>query len=164
MKATLQINGIEIEVEVSKEQIEKLTEKKKSPFERRICEEVYYSILSTGELLQTTEKYLHMDKCLFSSANYCADRDLLQQQAWRETLNRLLWRWQYENDEPIDWENVEDNKFIIEYDFINDEFVAAWCHGSVKENTVYFSSDEKAYQAIEEVVKPFMKEHPNFVW
>ena len=29
---------------------------------------------------------------------------------------------------------------------------------------VYFSTREGAERAIEEVVKPFMKEHPEFVW
>lgn len=30
--------------------------------------------------------------------------------------------------------------------------------------TIYFSTKEKAQQAIEDVVEPFMAEHPDFVW
>ena len=164
MKAILKIKDKEIEVEVSEETIEHLTKKKGNPFARVGIENSFYKIDAYGYASPCVDCGLHSDDLLFKTANYCTDSDLLQQQAWRETLNRLLWRWQYENDGFIDWENVEDNKFIIEYDFISDEFVAAWCHGSVKENTVYFSSDGKAYQAIEEVVKPFMAEHPDFVW
>lgn len=29
---------------------------------------------------------------------------------------------------------------------------------------VYFSDDDVARSAIEDVIKPFMKEHPNFKW
>ena len=32
------------------------------------------------------------------------------------------------------------------------------------EKTVYFSNRETAEKAIKEVVEPFMKEHPEFVW
>lgn len=164
MKAILKINDKEIEVEVSEEQFEKLTEKKKNPFERAASGNSYYHITAQSIIYPSYEDKPEIDDLRYSIANYCTDRNLIQQQAWRETLNRLLWRWQYENDEPIKWQSIEDDKFLIEYDFINDKFVVAWCHGSVKGNTVYFSTDGKAYQAIEEVVKPFMKEHPDFVW
>ena len=165
MKATLQINGIEIEVEVSEEQIEKLTEKKKSPFERLENGELYHFIKPYGEIGITNDYNELRDNKHYAVANYCTNKDLIQQQAWRKTLNRLLWRWQYENDEPLDWSNELSFKHRISYDCQNEKFTAEGYNNIFKaEGSVYFSTKEKAEQAIEEVVKPFMKEHPDFVW
>lgn len=163
MKAILKINGKEIEVEVSEDQIEKMT-KKKNPFERvAICQKYFY-IGILGDIGTFTERNDANDKLAYSIANYCTDKDLIQQQAWRETLNRLLWRWQYENDEPIKWQTLTDQKFAIHYDFVDEEFFVCVFYGSYKSGDVHFTTKEKAEQAIEEVVKPFMAEHPDFVW
>ena len=161
MKAILKIDNKEIEVEISEEQIEKMTEKKKSPFERVKGSEFYF-ISAEGYIDVDIDVMSNADANLFGVANYCTDKDLLRQQAWRETLNRLLWRWQYENDEPVNWEKPTD-KFHIVFDV---KFNTFCCDSGtyVKRAFVNFSSKEKAEQAIEEVVKPFMAEHPDFVW
>ena len=163
MKAILQVNGIEIEVDVTEEQMKKLTEKKKSPFSRVEEGDEFFFIYFDGQVECRTECRTSYDNMVFAVANYCTDKNLIQQQAWRETLNRLLWRWQYENDEFIDWNNYCTSKYTITYDTVNNEFIAYW-HDICKENVHYFSTEEKAYQAIEEVVKPFMAKHPDFVW
>ena len=36
--------------------------------------------------------------------------------------------------------------------------------GTFHRGDVYFSSEEGAKRAIKEVVEPFMKDHPEFVW
>ena len=65
----------------------------------------------------------------------------------------------------MDWSNDLSFKHRISYDFQDEKFTAEGYNNTFKvEGTVYFSTKEKAEQAIEEVVKPFMKEHPDFVW
>ena len=165
MKAILKIDNKEIEVEVSKEQIEKLTDKKKNPFARVKKDYTFYFIDATGNVDEDIDCRTPVDNKSFAVANYCTDYDLIQQQAYRETLNRLLWRWQYENDEPCDWENNLCNKWFIGCDYDrNNEIYADYLSVNFKDLNVFFTTREKAEQAIEEVIKPFMAEHPDFVW
>lgn len=162
MKAILKIDNREIEVEVSEETIARLTEKK-SPF-ARVSDKIYYSIFTDGGLVISKDRGNMSDGRLYQAANYCTDRDLIQQQAYRETLNRLLWRWQYEHDEPVDWRNSL-CKWVIGCDYDhNNELEVDYVSANFKDLNVFFTTIEKAYQAIEEVVKPFMEEHPDFVW
>jgi hypothetical protein len=162
MKAILKINDKEIEVEVSEEQIEKLTEKKKSPFAKSANGGTYYAIDFDGSIDTCTDYNTDCDSDAYKVANYCTDYNIIQQQAYRETLNRLLWRWQYENDEPCDWESFG-AKYGIYFNTGTNEFEVLFAN-SCKVQTIYFTTKAKAYWAIEEVVKPFMKEHPDFVW
>lgn len=40
----------------------------------------------------------------------------------------------------------------------------SYCQTGYKARDIYFSSEECTNRAIREVVEPFMKEHPDFVW
>ena len=162
MKAILKINDKEIEVEVSEEQIEKLT-KKKSPFER-VTGQTYYYITSSGGTSYLQDGNSSQGNSFYDTANYCTDKDLIQQQAYRETLNRLLWRWQYENDESVCWGNYACRKWYIVRSVETENIFSSYNTSCQKLNTIYFSSEDKAEQAIKEVVMPFMAEHPDFVW
>ena len=161
MKALLKINDKEIEVEVSEETIEQLT-KKKSPFDLYGHGGDFYYIDVTGKLNLVYDNGAGVYERMNKVGNYCTDRNLIQQQAYRETLNRLLWRWQYENDEPVDW-SKSNKKWSILYDHERKDFCSLHIN-LFKESVTYFSTNEKAEQAIKEVVKPFMAEHPDFVW
>ena len=44
------------------------------------------------------------------------------------------------------------------------EFIVAHAIILKSQGVVYFPSEEVAERAVEEVVKPFMTEHPEFVW
>ena len=162
MKAILKINGKEIEVEVSKEQIEKLT-KKKSPFAREQGGK-YFFIGTDGKIAFNIEENDRYDDNCYSTVNYCTDKDLIQQQAYREILNRLLWRWQYENDKPVDWEDEFYPKYYIYFSYSGVFWKTSNDFTTRNLGSVYFTTEEKAEQAIEEIVKPFMAEHPDFVW
>lgn len=81
-----------------------------------------------------------------------------------EYLQRKLLKFAYENgyedSEPWDDETAH---YSIYYDTVINSFEVAPIIGN-KYFEVYFSCEEGAEQAIEKVVKPFMKEHPDFVW
>lgn len=67
-----------------------------------------------------------------------------------------------ECEDSAEW-NKSNEHWGIHYEHEDDQFVIyPW--KTIKFATVYFSSKEGAEQAIEKVVKPFMKEHPDFVW
>lgn len=135
----------------------------KSPFERVERGSRYYLIYSNGEVHHDFDVQSPTDDNCYKVANYCTDETLMKQRALHETLNRLLWRFSIENGEG---ENPWDNRS-------NHWNIARNCQNVIIPNSaysrramgsVYFPSQKLAQRAIDEIVKPFMKEHPEFVW
>ena len=60
------------------------------------------------------------------------------------------------------WDGLTPHYFI-RYNIIEKQYEVAktTCH---REEVVYFSSEEGALAAIKDVIKPFEKDHPEFVW
>ena len=143
-----------------------LSIKKSNPF-KRIVDNSYYAISSYGEVLSAFDTGNERDDLHYATGNYCRDEQLLQQRALHETLNRLLWRFSIknrENENPWDGNHWHygiysayptDNKL---------EFCTYSAKHAKSQETIYFPSTEIAKQAISEIVMPFMKEHPDFVW
>lgn len=76
--------------------------------------EKYYSIDPSLGISSNTNFNISMDKVNYETANYCTDKELLQQRAWHETLDRLLWRFSCENGGlNIDWSNLTQAKYQI---------------------------------------------------
>ena len=157
------INGKK--AELTQEQLEALgiEVKKPSPFDRVRNHEnnTYYFIPSYGVVNSHEDKNDAYDTCKFECANYCTDKDLLQQQAYRETLNRLLWRFSMEHDgDKIGW--TGNKVYGIYFCHVVDEWRIEPNDSYQTFGAVYFIDDKTAEQAIEEVVKPFMASHPDF--
>lgn len=156
-------------VDLTDEQIEKLglkTEEKKDCFKYNYLSGYYY-INSQGRV-NGGEFFDHADtknkELRYEIANYCTDKSLLQQRAYHETLSRLLWRFSMQNDgDKIDWSYYGKAKYSICYDTNGGKFCIRYCY-HVKYFEPYFYSEEIAQRAIDEIVLPFMKEHPDFVW
>lgn len=137
--------------------------KEKSPFERVECHDTFYCIGHCGKVELIHEFNDNINNILYSTANYCTDKSLMEQRALHETLNRLLWRYSMEHKgNEIDWDNTCQSKYSIislhhkwdvtaEYEFN---------HFGVP----FFYSEEIAESAIKEIIEPFMKEHPEFKW
>lgn len=135
---------------------------KQNPFERGMYKE-YFTINGAGKVNSMTDTNVDFDINRFATANYCTDRSLVEQRALHETLDRLLWRYSAEHGLASGWDHsrfnyriyrrMDSGEFITDY---NDTFK---CQGAV-----YFCDEATAVSAIEEVVKPFMAEHPDFVW
>lgn len=160
----LMLNGKR--VELTDEQIEKLGLKveNKDFFEKVNEGEIYYRI--EGVEVAFVENHNNvLDKERYDVANYCTDYSLMQQRALHETLSRLLWRFSMQNDEDkIDWDNEEQYKYIIMYDHGREKFCVDNWIGYKYQGTVHFYSEEIAQRAIDEIVLPFIDEHPDFVW
>lgn len=139
---------------------------KKSPFERA---DKFYRIDSCDKVCETidvghvNDVVIHYSKNLFNVANYCTDKDLLQQQAYRETLNRLLWRFSMEHGgDKISWDDIDNNKYYLYYNHTEKCWNIDHNQFHQRFGAVYFHTHEIARQAIEEIVKPFMEKHPDF--
>lgn len=156
------INGRK--AELTAEQLKALGVEIKSPFDRASKGDLYYAISITGEVELITEKGIVWDKERHDVANYCTDEEMMQQQAYRETLNRLLWRYSMEhkgNDET-DWNNTQKKQYFIYYDKANSTWFVDYTYATLIIGSVGFCSSEIAESAIKEIIEPFMAEHPDF--
>lgn len=162
------------EYELSAELVEKIKaevavqEKKESPFERTEPRLPYWYITSDGGVdYSTSAANSKLADYRFFAGNYCTDKAIMEQRALHETLNRLLWRFQKENDRN-DTGHTPNQYVILSIDgmpFIkNLPTVCDWFFGPRLFGVTYFGNKGVAERAIEEVVKPFMAAHPEFVW
>ena len=142
--------------------LEKRETKKDSPFKRQKYGDGYYYISSNGEVGSTSELNFDGDSIRHDNANYCTDEELLDQRALEEILARRLWRYSMEHDgDKIDWSSNK-SKYVIYYNAENGLFYTTNNVISQAINTTYFIDRKTAVDAIEMVIKPFMKEYPSF--
>lgn len=157
MENYIVINGKK--VELTKEQVRQLgiEVEKESPFERVQKGERFCYISYGGDVFTDFDVKSVSDDKAYAAANYCTDKDLMQQRAWFETLSRLLWRYSMEHDG--DKICVNDHYAICK---AKDNFsVICAGYGYLMPS---FINRQTAQNAIEEIIKPFMKEHPDFKW
>lgn len=156
------INGKK--TELTKEQMKQLGLIKDSPFDRVGENEKYYSIDPALGISSNTNFNISMDKANYETANYCTDKELLQQRAWHETLDRLLWRFSCENGGlDIDWDNLAQTKYQVAYQEDSGDFKVCEFHYT-HATGIYFISKEIAERAIIEIIHPFLTKYPNFKW
>lgn len=165
MENYIVINGKK--AELTEEQLKALgiePHKVDKPFERADHYADFYYVMPTGLVGSGVEYDNNFDNRCFSVANYCKDRDLLEQRALHETLNRLLWRYSMQhNGDKIDWD-ARGPKFKIVYDHCCRTFDIDDNWSSESEGAVYFYKIDIAEAAINEIIIPFMEEHPEFKW
>lgn len=155
------------EYELSAELVEKIKaevaaqEKAENPFERSVGEHYCFADAS-GWLGYFIDSDSATDNALYSAGNYCRDRGLMEQRALHETLNRLLWRYSETHGGDGSWERLSTHYHIRRWRDCG--FKVSYCEDGKTNGVVYFNSRDVAEAAIDEVVKPFVEEHPEFVW
>ena len=156
------INGIR--VELTDEQVKTLGIKRKNPFERVVQGDVYYRVTEYGEIGDLTEDSDYTDQYLYDGVNYFNDEFFANQVALHQLLYRKLLKFSYDNEceDNQAWNKVNCH-YYIGYNINEDRFYVD-VTAAFKHNDVWFGSRDSANRAIEEVVMPFVKEHPDFVW
>lgn len=156
------INGKK--AELTPEQLKALgiEPEKENPFEMVAEGELYYYITTWGGTMEASMGKENNSDLRWNVANYCTDESLLLQQAYRETLNRLLWRFSMENGWSNEGWKIDEGKFCIAYDHADKRWHVTWAIFRHTLNAVYFKSEDIAIRAIKEIVKPFMEAHPDF--
>lgn len=161
----LEIDGKRIRL--TNEQLKALglyEEPKANPFERtqKAAEFYYINLIGRTEALYDHRRDL--SNKLFDIANYCTDKSIMEQRALHETLNRLLWRFSIENDgDKINWNSGDYDKYFIYYNHKNNVFnEQTACYK--RNSSIYFHTREIARRAIDEIILPFMEDHPDFIW
>lgn len=137
--------------------------KHKNPFERKLNER-YFSISPTGRTCSYDDTDSGLDRELYGNYNYFRNKEFANQIALHQLLYRKLLKFAYDNacEDITEWDG-ENPHWCIYYDTSCKEFDTTW-QDLVQYSQVYFSTKGDAERAIKEIVEPFMKEHPNFVW
>lgn len=162
MENYIVINGKK--AELTEEQLKQLGIKKRNnPFNNELEDrEIYYYNDYSG----TTDKHYTTDvkDCInMSRINSFNDGDFADQVYLHELLNRKLLKYAWDNEaEDCEWDEKNEHYYI--YLNAKDKVFVVNTAYIYKESTAYFSDMNIAEQAIENVVKPFIEEHPEFVW
>ena len=159
------INGKK--AELTEEQLKQLgieTKKKRNnPFNSELKNmDIFYSI---GPLDVFEQYYISslMENGI-KLANNFNDKDFANQVYLHELLNRKLLKYAWDNNaEDREWDNQNPHYYIRRH-LVSNLFYIQQNILSKNCGTIYFSAEEVAEQAIEDVVEPFIAEHPEFVW
>ena len=149
-----QLKSLGIEVET----------KRKNPFDEVNRFEDYYFVEKNNEVHAYMKTDSSVDNQMYTSANYFNEKAFAEQIALHQLLYRKLLKFVYDNgyEDKAKWD-CTNRHWRIWYDHCNNVFDVGWSD-IFQSSDVYFSTEEGAGRAIREVVKPFMKEHPEFVW
>ena len=156
------------EVQLTDEQLKMLgievKTKRKNPFKNQIVGENYFSILSNNEVREYRDISDSGDSGAYNAANYFNDEVFAHQVALHQLLYRKLLKFAYDNEceDTAEWDGTNLH-WAIRYDYACGTFTTDY-QNTYGAQEVYFYSEKDAERAIKEVVEPFMKEHPEFVW
>lgn len=153
------------EVPLTKEQLKALSvETRKNPFERVCKGKGYFYIGRFDDPCDFIEFDTIIDRNLSASGNYFNDKSFAEQVALHQLLYRKLLKFAYDYgcEDTQEWDESNAHWSII-YDTHYNTLIPYW-QKIFKAQEVYFSTKESAERAIKEVIEPFMKEHPEFVW
>ena len=148
--AKLIIDGKEIEVTISEETLEKLTNKRTTGYETVRYGSTYYTdsygVVATFEESAGNSKF---NEEVYKSGNYYSDPDVAANNIRADNLMRQLRRFAVENRESdIDWTNDNQDKHYLYYDYINKEFFINSTSYWRPFGQIYFDTKETAELAI----------------
>lgn len=156
------------EIQLTDEQLKMLgiepEKKRKNPFERAKYHDLYYYVYEDNDIWIDTDVCVDADDRRYDAANYFNDKDFAKQVALRQLLYRKLLKYSYDNEcEDKEWNGTNVHVYII-YNSTKKDYDTRWTRNEKEPGTVYFRSTIWATTALNEVVMPFVREHPEFVW
>lgn len=135
-----------------------------NPCKRQPMDETYYYI-NDGIVEEGTDDYTLTDLNLYEQGNYFTDHDFAEHVMLSYELHRRLLQYAYNygciDNQPWDGKNFH---YYIAYHKDTDIVSPRYSIRSEEPNTVYFKTDEDAQYAINDIVKPFMRDNPNFTF
>lgn len=137
---------------------------KVDPFARTAVCNLYYYIDCKGDVNWTHEAFEQIDSENYAVANYCTDKELMEQRSLHEALNRLLWRYSEQHGGDHLRNDVEVNHYLIYWDLMNYKWRVTSIAICKELGVVYFKDAQTAQNAIDEIVMPFVEAHPEFRW
>lgn len=150
------------EVQLTKEQLKMLgiEEERNNPFERVGNGDQFFAIDNMNGIQTCTDMSYVRDEAYYNGVNYFNDKAFAKQVALHQLLYRKLLKFAYDNKcEATD----EPNQYYVSYFPKTSSYMVQVDFG-FRVPSLRFSSYKGAEHAIKEVVEPFVKEHPEFVW
>ena len=160
MKATLIIEGKEIEIEISEEEYKKLQppKEKKTGYERVPEGDYFYYESGRGKAESGIDEYCYIDDEYYASAYYYSSEIVAENNARADKLLRQLRRFAVQHRESgINFNNATTEKYYIICDYENDELRATYTSYAKVFGAIYFDSREVANAAID-------KFHDELIW
>lgn len=156
------INGRRIKL--TDEQAKTLGIERKNPFDRVSGDDKHYYTIVGCDVLRRVDINDITDRGLYKAINYFNDKAFAKQVSLHQLLYRKLLKFAYDNEceDTAEWDG-NNSHWVIRYNDNLNKF-DPYCQNGYRAQDVYFSSEEGAERAIKEVIEPFIKEHPEFVW
>lgn len=93
MENYLVLNGQKIELTPEQyKEVCNAVSPKKSPFDRKEKDEIYYFIGDDGIVYSAKDRGWVVDDLRYGNANYCSNKELMMKRSDYEALERVLWR------------------------------------------------------------------------
>lgn len=156
MKVEITANGKSVQAEISEEQLKELElveERSRTGYERVEKGSTYFYNYSSDDTDNDIDKKDMVDQEYYNNANYYSDKIIAENNARADRLLRCLRQWQAQNDKPISvkyWEDETWPKWRIMYNYDDKNLFGNPQRSARVFNTVYFTTKEKAQEAIEQ--------------
>lgn len=156
MQVTISANGKNIKAEISEEQAKILglaEDKPKTGYERVDEDESYFVDDTINDGHEVLGGGALINNLYYINGNYYNDKTIVENNARADRLLRRLRQWQAQNDRAVtkkDWGNSLARKFRIKYNHFDDKLMMVGEEYFQDVNVIYFSSMEKADEAIEQ--------------
>lgn len=160
-----QVTQLRMATAPDKTPAEPSVEERFNPAERKGGQR-YYAASPTGVTDAGIDSLGSVDDTLYGCANYWTDKAFAKHVSLNMLLYRKLLQYAYVSDLVDDkpWDEETEHIFIAQH--VAGRFMTSYTWNGKRPCTVYFKSEAAANKAIENVVEPFMEEHPDFriIW
>ncbi len=163
------IEQIENKLSKLREELSKLENKELSKLKEELSKpetkvikprigDIYYCLDIDGELLQYRWDDDSIDNKRYTIGNCFETEEKAEFEVERLKVIAELKRFAEEHNEPLDWNDLDQIKFYICFDYDKEiVYIGYWC--TLKQNDIYFSSGEIAEQAIKEIGEDRVKKY-----
>ncbi len=149
MKATLIIEGKEIEIEISEEEYKKL-HLSETGYERVPENSGFYYESGRSNVESSVDEYCWVDNEYYESANYYSSETVAENNARADKLLRQLRRFAVQHRERgVNFTNPNTEKYCIRYNYEDNEFRVHYTTYIKSFGVIYFDSEETAQAAID---------------
>lgn len=167
MENYIVINGKKLEL--TEEQLQALgieiKKKRNNPFNTVLNYKDSYLAITGNGVYPVNYTSSKLDEECIANANSFNDYKFVDQIYLHELLNRKLLKYAWDNEaEDCDWTHAHNEHWYIGCNHGRVNIYKTWSICSKALGVVYFSRQEVAEQAIKDVIEPFRREHPEFVW
>lgn len=160
------IAELEQQLAVLKAEVEKEEKENKSTNKRwrGRCGQNYYYVTHDNNVRCKTDYYTSVDEFRYDTRNYFQNEDEARRYAKVLETERQLKKFADEHNDVIDWSNINQQKWNLCYYYRRYEVSPIRCCVVKEARVIYFSSEEIAKQAIDEIGEEKIKEYLTYEW